>query len=220
MEMRTRQRLLVSSLFALGYMVTGAGIARTYFTHQAFYTNGDVGWWQSPTFISSTIENNLAIICACAPTIRPLFPNTLGGPLLHRVKGWITSKNTSSSPSKNMSNPKRSSNTSGLGAGSRNRTRTRDQDLEASSDSDVELVIQKDGDQGPSTNFTTRSNSDGGFDFDLGERTQSTGPHDNSRTVKHTSSFTVDSGNSRLNPFDPRLDRGGEEDRHQSYDRR
>jgi hypothetical protein len=137
------------------------------------------------------------------------------------VKGWITTRNTSSSPSKNMSNPKRSSNISGLGMGSRNRTRNKDRDLEALSDSDVELVIQKNSDQGPSTAVTTQSNSDGGFDFDLAERT---GPHNDtspshSRTTKHTSSITVGSGNSRLNPFDPRLDLEGEEDRQRSYGR-
>jgi hypothetical protein len=54
MEMRRRQRVLVSALFALGYVVTGAGIARVYFTHKAFFTNGDIGWWQTPTYILST----------------------------------------------------------------------------------------------------------------------------------------------------------------------
>jgi hypothetical protein len=108
--------------------------------------------------------------------------------------------------------------------GSRNRTRNKDRDLEALSDSDVELVIQKISDQGPSTTATARSNSDGGFDFDLAERIQGTEPHNetspsNSRTTKHTSSITVGSGNSRLNPFDPRLDLEGEEDRHRSYGR-
>ena len=62
MEMRQRQRYMVSGLFALGYVVTGAGIARVYYTHKAFFTNGDVGWWQTPVYISSTIENNLAIV--------------------------------------------------------------------------------------------------------------------------------------------------------------
>jgi hypothetical protein len=51
--------------------------------------NGDIGWWQTPTFISSTIENNLATVCACAPTIRPLFLKLLGG-LLHKARCWNT----------------------------------------------------------------------------------------------------------------------------------
>lgn len=63
MEMRQRQRYMVSGLFALGYVVTGAGIARTYFTYKAFFDSGyDIAWWQMPVFMSSTIENNLAIV--------------------------------------------------------------------------------------------------------------------------------------------------------------
>jgi hypothetical protein len=43
---------MVSALFGLGYVVTGAGV----------YTDGDLSWWQYPTFLSSTIENDLAIV--------------------------------------------------------------------------------------------------------------------------------------------------------------
>ena len=209
MEMRQRQRLFVSGLFALGYVVTGAGIARTYFTWKAFYTNGDVGWWQTPVFMSSTIENNLALICACAPTIRPLFPKLFGGPL-HKVRGWITSHNPSSKSSRNLSSdPKRSSNISALA--SRNRTkdhqRIRDRDVEGLSDSDVELVIQKNNDQGPATTITSRSNSDGGFDFDLAsEVRESDSTTRNSRAAKGLSTATFGSQNAKINPFDPRLD--------------
>lgn len=61
-EMRRRQRFMVAGLFALGYVVTGAGIARVYYTYKAFFTNGDMTWWQYPTFVTSTIENNIAIV--------------------------------------------------------------------------------------------------------------------------------------------------------------
>ena len=205
MEMRQRQRIFVSCLFALGYVVTGAGIARTYFTWKAFFTNGDVGWWQTPVFISSTIENNLAIICACAPTIRPLFPKLFGGPL-HKVRGWISTHNPSSKSSRNTSSdPKRSSNISALA--SRNRTRERDRDLEGLSDSDVELVIQKNSDQGPAMTVTSRSNSDGGFDFDLAsEQPESASTKHNSRAAKGLSTVTFSSSSSKINPFDPRWD--------------
>jgi hypothetical protein len=53
---------MVSALFGLGYVVTGAGVARVYYTHKLFYTDGDLSWWQYPTFLSSTIENDLAIV--------------------------------------------------------------------------------------------------------------------------------------------------------------
>jgi hypothetical protein len=63
-HMIRRQRILVAVLFALGYVVTGAGAARVYYTWKTFFTDGDMSWWQYPTFISSTIENNLAIVSA------------------------------------------------------------------------------------------------------------------------------------------------------------
>ena len=110
-NMRRRQRYLVAVLFALGYVVTAAGAARVYYTWRVFFTDGDLSWWLFPTLISSTIENNLAIvrsnypfsvktwltrikICACAPTIRPLFPHLFGGPVsrsVTRIRGWIFS---------------------------------------------------------------------------------------------------------------------------------
>jgi hypothetical protein len=71
----------------------------------------------------------------------------------------------------------------------------------------VELVIQKNSDVGPGTTVTTRSNSDGGFDFELAEQqpTSSEQPR-TSRAMKGLSGVTVESGSSKINPFDPRLD--------------
>lgn len=103
-----------------------------------------------------------------------------------------------------------------MGSRMRTRERERDRDLEGLSDSDVELVIQKNSDQGQQTTVTTRSNSDGGFDFDIPEQPQASGPvkpstipagtGSVSRALKGLSGVTVGSGSSRINPFDPRLD--------------
>jgi hypothetical protein len=66
-QMRRRQRYLVAILFALGYVVTAAGAARVYYTWKVFFTNGDLSWWLYPTLITSTIENNLAIVSFLIP---------------------------------------------------------------------------------------------------------------------------------------------------------
>jgi hypothetical protein len=75
-QMKRRQRYLVAILFALGYVVTGAGAARVYYTWKTFFTDGDLSWWLYPTLISSTIENNLAIVSLllasrCHPAYSP-----------------------------------------------------------------------------------------------------------------------------------------------------
>ena len=161
-QMKRRQRYLVALLFALGYVVTGAGAARVYYTWKVFFTDGDLSWWLYPTLISSTIENNLAIvsfswqccwcfrltcnyICACAPTIRPLFPHLFGGPI-GRLKGWITAPRSqehgsgSDDTKVELQDPPRSKSQTGLCKPSPDLSSW---DESHSQTDEVELVIQK-----------------------------------------------------------------------------
>jgi hypothetical protein len=218
--MRRRQRYMVSALFALGYVVTAAGAARVYYTYKVF-SEGDSSWWQYPTFITSTIENNLAIvspistyttqvvpantikICACAPTIRPLFPHWFGGPI-SRFRSWIPSNNLSEGPSRNTLERKQISNLSQLGTRIRSFGASRSTGSNEDND-DIKLVIQKNNDHGDSS--ADRSNSESGFDFGFPEQHKA---KDNvnvdMRAMKSTSSVTVESCTTNINPFDPRLD--------------
>ncbi|KIW05321.1 uncharacterized protein PV09_03843 [Verruconis gallopava] len=203
LELRRRQRYMVAILFALGYVVTGAGAARVYFTYKSFFTDGDSIWWQYPTFICATIENDLGIICACAPTIRPLFPKFFGGPL-SRVKGWISTHNPSSKSSRDVSEAKRTSNLSQLGSHIRSFGLSRSTETNHDTDDDIELVIQKNYDLGKDGNHSHR---DVGFDFDLPEKESSKlGVQVNSTAAKPMSMVSISSGNESIHPFDPRLD--------------
>lgn len=158
-QMKRRQRYLVALLFALGYVVTGAGAARVYYTWKVFFTDGDLSWWLYPTLISSTIENNLAIvriipghmfqlltvsqICACAPTIRPLFPHLFGGPV-GRIRGWISAPRSqehgsgSGGTNDEIQYPARAKSEAGLCKPSPEMS-----SWSGSQADDVELVIQK-----------------------------------------------------------------------------
>ncbi|KAE9969593.1 hypothetical protein BLS_005312 [Venturia inaequalis] len=91
MKMQKKQRYMVCLLLGLGYIVCIAGVVRAYYTWKSFYGTNDPVWDQYPAFIAAALENNIAIICACIPTIRPLFPHLLGGPV-SRIKNWMSSK--------------------------------------------------------------------------------------------------------------------------------
>ncbi|KAF2397694.1 hypothetical protein EJ06DRAFT_558694 [Trichodelitschia bisporula] len=78
LEMPPWRRYAVALLLGLGYLVTIAGIVRTYYTWQALHTpDYDLSWYQGISVIASAVENDLAIITACVPTIRPLVRKAL-----------------------------------------------------------------------------------------------------------------------------------------------
>jgi len=72
LKMRLRQRLVVSFLLGLGFIVTIAGIVRTYFIWMAFMDSYDETWYSYPLWIAAAVEVDLALITACAPSLKPL----------------------------------------------------------------------------------------------------------------------------------------------------
>jgi hypothetical protein len=69
----------------------------------------------------------------------------------------------------------------------------------------MELVIQKNNEH--STAGTDRSISDAGFEFGIAEQQSSKdGVSVDARPTRAMSTITIGSGNSFINPFDPRLD--------------
>jgi len=109
MQMERRQRYAVIVLLSLGYLVTAAGAVRSYYTYRVFYNNYDLTWYQYPAFLAAAVENDVAIICACVPTLRPLLPHIFGGPIT-RIRAWYSSKsgssaNTTQNNSNNSSKP-------------------------------------------------------------------------------------------------------------------
>lgn len=56
----------------LGFIVTIAGIVRTYYIWMAFMSSYDETWYSYPLWIAAAVEIDLAIITACAPSLKPL----------------------------------------------------------------------------------------------------------------------------------------------------
>jgi hypothetical protein len=57
------------------FSVVVAGIVRTIFLGQVYSSNPDKTWLGFTVIVAGTIEGNLAIICACAPSLRSCFRN-------------------------------------------------------------------------------------------------------------------------------------------------
>lgn len=70
--MPLKQRLGVCVLLGLGIIVTVAGVIRTYYIWKALMDSYDETWFAYPLWICAAVEIDLAVLCACAPTLRPL----------------------------------------------------------------------------------------------------------------------------------------------------
>ncbi|CAK1367208.1 hypothetical protein CB0940_10519 [Cercospora beticola] len=67
-----RQKIVLNLTFALGLVATGAGVARTYYLWK-IRTTMDSTWVGHTFFAWSIVECQLAIMCACAPSLRAFF---------------------------------------------------------------------------------------------------------------------------------------------------
>ncbi|KAF1811365.1 hypothetical protein P152DRAFT_459764 [Eremomyces bilateralis CBS 781.70] len=100
MKLRPQQRYGLVVLLALGYIVTAAGALRTYYTWKVFHNPlWDYSWYYYPAFLASAVENDLAVICACVPAMRPLLRPIFGpfGGMLSKVHSFWKTKSTRSS---------------------------------------------------------------------------------------------------------------------------
>lgn len=79
LDVPRRQRVGLNIVFSLSIMVAGAGIARTYYLWEINHTY-DTSWTGFDLFVWSLIECHLAIICACAPSLRAFFRRYLSEP--------------------------------------------------------------------------------------------------------------------------------------------
>ncbi|TID13449.1 hypothetical protein E6O75_ATG11365 [Venturia nashicola] len=71
LKMQLRQRIGVIFLLSLGFVVTIAGVVRTYYIYKSLILSYDETWFAYPLWIAAAVEVDLAVICACAPVIRP-----------------------------------------------------------------------------------------------------------------------------------------------------
>ncbi|KAF2721800.1 hypothetical protein K431DRAFT_63989 [Polychaeton citri CBS 116435] len=62
LRMPLRQRVGVCILLSLGYVVTVAGIVRTYFIYKSLVATYDETWYSYPLWIAATVEIDLAVV--------------------------------------------------------------------------------------------------------------------------------------------------------------
>ncbi|KAH6878515.1 hypothetical protein BKA58DRAFT_96979 [Alternaria rosae] len=72
LHMRLRERMAVAALFAMGLIVTAAGIVRTWFIYRSLFDEYDQTWYAYPLWIAAAVEIDLGVICASAPVLKPL----------------------------------------------------------------------------------------------------------------------------------------------------
>lgn len=69
LKLRRHHRIAVNILFAMGGLVLAASATRVYFVHQ-LATKADFPFQYAASMICAVIENHLAVIVACAPSIK------------------------------------------------------------------------------------------------------------------------------------------------------
>ncbi|PNS18978.1 hypothetical protein CAC42_6073 [Sphaceloma murrayae] len=73
LRLPVKQRLGVLVLLCLGIVVTAAGVVRTYYIWKSLIDSWDITWYAFYLWIAACVEIDLAVICACAPALKPLF---------------------------------------------------------------------------------------------------------------------------------------------------
>jgi hypothetical protein len=79
LQLSRPQKRAVVVLLGLGYIVTAAGAIRTYYAYFILWRTYDESWYNYYGFLAATVENDLAIVCACAPALRPLMSRLVSG---------------------------------------------------------------------------------------------------------------------------------------------
>jgi hypothetical protein len=64
LEMDRNQQWSVACLLSMGILTTLAGCVRTYYVYKGWVNTYDYFWWAEPHWISSGVENSVAIVCS------------------------------------------------------------------------------------------------------------------------------------------------------------
>ncbi|KAL8706599.1 MAG: hypothetical protein Q9201_000346 [Fulgogasparrea decipioides] len=71
LQLNTKQRIAVCTLFGLGFIVCIAGIVQVYYVDVALKRSYDETWDGWPLWVASAVEVDLGILCVSIPAIRP-----------------------------------------------------------------------------------------------------------------------------------------------------
>ncbi|KAJ5820243.1 hypothetical protein N7474_005834 [Penicillium riverlandense] len=95
LQMTTRQKLILTGIFMLGGFVCIVSVMRiASFDFTEMY---DPTWTGVNSSMYSSIEQSVGIICACLPTLRPLFRSLYGPSRDHSNRAPVSSSSSSSS---------------------------------------------------------------------------------------------------------------------------
>ena len=94
LEVARSQKIALNAIFALGTIVAGCGVARTYYFWKINHTY-DTSWTGFDLFLWSLLECQLAIIFACAPSLRVFLRRYLGETLRSTVRTGSYTRTTS-----------------------------------------------------------------------------------------------------------------------------
>jgi len=72
LDVTLKQKIALNMIFCLGFLATGAGIARSYYLWQIAHSP-DIFWAGFDLYVWSLVECHLAIICTCLPSLRAFF---------------------------------------------------------------------------------------------------------------------------------------------------
>ena len=102
------QKIGLNIIFALGLLVAGAGVGRTYYLIKLGNTY-DTSWTGFDLLVWTVVEMQLGIICACAPSLRAFFRRYLSERIRFSltVTSWKRSRGTTDTQT-NSTNPQRS----------------------------------------------------------------------------------------------------------------
>ncbi|KAK5148889.1 hypothetical protein LTR04_000378 [Oleoguttula sp. CCFEE 6159] len=104
LQMPIRQRIGVIFLLSLGFIVTIAGVVRTYFIWKSLVNSYDETWFAYPLWIAAAVEIDLAVICACVPALKPLL-TSIRGPSIASLGSKIGQKWNLSRSDRSRSRP-------------------------------------------------------------------------------------------------------------------
>ncbi|KAF2415737.1 hypothetical protein EJ08DRAFT_739708 [Tothia fuscella] len=146
LQMSRERKYSICCLLGVGYLVTIAGIVRTYYVWMIFWRTSDVTWYEYPAIMASVVENNLSVICACVPAIRPLFGDAFLGSVKEKLSRHLA----------RLSYPSKIGSSGRTGTVSNGEPVDRDRERLDSSIGSSMFVIQRPSSSGESLGYTTQ----------------------------------------------------------------
>ncbi|THY21525.1 hypothetical protein D6D01_06619 [Aureobasidium pullulans] len=104
-NMPIRQRISVAVLLSLGIVVTIVSTTRTVYLWKSLIGTYDITWESHPLLICGSVEIVLSIVCACLPSIKPLYEKFCNW-LSHHRHGFRSFLDTSSTDGTTAVSPK------------------------------------------------------------------------------------------------------------------